>query len=117
MSTPRVWHVTGANTGFGLQICLKALAEGDKVIAAVRTTSKVPSSLQHNNVKILQFDLSSDQAAQDEYAKEAVAAFGKVDVLVNNAGYGYVGAIEESEYAHHPFIMFLETKRRKKKRS
>ncbi|KAL2825749.1 hypothetical protein BDW59DRAFT_172128 [Aspergillus cavernicola] len=70
----RVWHIRGANTGFGLELALKTIAEGDHVIAALRT-------LQEMN----------------DYAEKAFAAFGKIDVLVNNAAYSYMGAIEESE--------------------
>jgi NAD(P)-dependent dehydrogenase (short-subunit alcohol dehydrogenase family) len=95
--TSRVWHISGANTGFGLELALKALDEGDRVIAAVRTPSKVPDSLRRPEVKVLQFDLSWPQSEMDKYAEKAFAAFGKIDVLVNNAAYSYMGAIEESE--------------------
>ncbi|KAL3456398.1 hypothetical protein BJX64DRAFT_296699 [Aspergillus heterothallicus] len=93
----RVWHISGANTGFGLELALKALAEGDRVVAAVRTPSKVPDSLKRPEVKVLQFDLTWSQAEMNEYCENAFAAFGKLDVLVNNAAYSYMGAIEESE--------------------
>ncbi|KAL4947929.1 hypothetical protein BDW69DRAFT_104162 [Aspergillus filifer] len=93
----RVWHITGANTGLGHELALKALSKGDRVIAAVRTPSNAPDALQGPNVQVLQFDLSWDQDAMNDYATKAIAAFGKVDVLVNNAGYSYMGAIEESE--------------------
>ncbi len=45
-TTSRVWHTTGANTGFGLELALKAIKDGDRVIAAVRTPYKVPDSLK-----------------------------------------------------------------------
>ncbi|KAK4182731.1 putative oxidoreductase [Podospora australis] len=81
----------------GLELALKALKEGDSVIAAVRTPSNVPSSLLVPAVKVLPFDLSLSQPELDSYATSAFAAFGRVDVLVNNAGYAYMGAIEETE--------------------
>ncbi|KAM7206413.1 putative oxidoreductase [Naviculisporaceae sp. PSN 640] len=96
-TSSRVWHITGANTGFGLELALKCLKEGDRVIAAVRSPTKVPSSLKHDNVKVLQFDLSYPQDQLNAYATEAFNAFGRVDVLVNNAAYAYMGAIEETE--------------------
>jgi NAD(P)-dependent dehydrogenase (short-subunit alcohol dehydrogenase family) len=94
---PRVWHISGANTGFGLELALKALKEGDQVVAAVRSPSKVPDSLKVDGVKVLQYDLSFSQDDMNSYAVKAFAAFGQVDVLVNNAGYAYMGAIEETE--------------------
>lgn len=102
MSSPRVWHISGANTGLGLELALKAIAEGDRVIAAVRSPHKVPDTLKREEVKVLQFDLAWSQDQMDAYAKEAFEAFGKIDVLVNNAGYAYMGAIEESEYVLCP---------------
>jgi NAD(P)-dependent dehydrogenase (short-subunit alcohol dehydrogenase family) len=94
---PRVWHISGANTGFGLELSLKALKEGDRVIAAVRSPSKVPDSLKVDGVKVLQYDLSFSQEEMNAHAEKAFAAFGQVDVLINNAGYAYMGAIEETE--------------------
>ena len=107
-------HITGANTGFGLQLALKALAEGDRVIAAVRSPSKIPAAsplLDNPNVRILPFDLSLSQPELDAHAWAAFQAFssssssspeeerGRIDVLVNNAAYAYMGAIEETEDA------------------
>lgn len=93
----RVWHISGANTGFGLELAQKALQEGDQVVAAVRSPSKVPEVLRVPAVKILQFDLSWLPDQMDEYAKKAFAAFGRIDVVVNNAAFAYMGAIEEAE--------------------
>jgi NAD(P)-dependent dehydrogenase (short-subunit alcohol dehydrogenase family) len=99
MAPSRVWLISGANTGFGLELALKALQEEDKVIAAVRSPSKAPGSLQRPEVKILQFDLGWSQEEMDSFVRKAVEAFDRVDVLVNNAAYAYMGAIEESKYA------------------
>jgi len=95
--TPRVWHISGANSGLGLELVLKVLKEGDQVVAAVRSPSKVPDSLKVDGVKVLQYDLTFSQEEMHAYAEKAFAAFGRVDVLVNNAGYAYMGAIEETE--------------------
>lgn len=96
MSSSKVWLISGANTGFGLEISLKALSEGDKVIAAVRTPSKLPTVLQRPDVKTIAFDLSWSQEKIDAFAKTAHEAFGQIDVVVNNAAYAYLGAVEES---------------------
>lgn len=97
---PRVWHISGANTGLGLGLALKALSEGDLVLAAVRKPSSVPATLQVLGVHVLPYDLSHSQDALNTHAATALSVFGRVDVLVNNAAYGYFGAIEETEDAH-----------------
>lgn len=99
MAPSKVWLITGANTGFGLEISLKALKEGDKVIAAVRNPSKIPEQLKNPNVSTLAFDVSWSQEKIAAFTKTAHEAFGTIDVVVNNAGYAYMGAIEESTYA------------------
>jgi len=97
MSSPKIWLITGANTGLGLDLANKALAEGDKVIAGARNPSSVPPSLSTNkSAKVLAYDQAWDQSRINDFAKEALAVFGKIDVLVNNAGYAFVGAIEEA---------------------
>ena len=74
----------------------RALKEGDKVVAAVRNPSKIPDTLKRNDVVTLPFDLAWSQEKINSFAKDAFAAFGTLDVVVNNAGYAYMGAIEES---------------------
>jgi NAD(P)-dependent dehydrogenase (short-subunit alcohol dehydrogenase family) len=93
----KVWFVTGASKGFGLEIVKAALASGDKVVATVR-----------NNVAALQKDLGNPQdllvvimdVVKEAEVKRAVAEgidrFGQLDVIVNNAGFGIVAAIEEA---------------------
>jgi NAD(P)-dependent dehydrogenase (short-subunit alcohol dehydrogenase family) len=54
---PRVWHISGANTGLGLKLALKSLKEGDQVIAAVRTPFKVPDSLKIESCSFSVFDV------------------------------------------------------------
>ena len=91
----RVWLISGANTGIGLEIALKAIKEGDRVIAAVRNPAKIPDSLKNDSVSTIAFDLAWSQEKTNQFVKEAFASFGKIDVVVNNAGYAYMGGIEE----------------------
>lgn len=94
--TPRRWFITGANSGFGLAFVHAALAAGDEVLAAVRrpeTLAELAASAD-GRVTVLELDVS-DAAAR----RRAVQAAGRVDVLVNNAGFGIAGAIEETAEA------------------
>ena len=95
-TSSKVWLISGANTGFGLELSQKALQEGDKVIAAVRNPSKIPDELKRPEVSTIAFDLSWSQDKINDFAKAANEAFGTIDVVVNNAAYAYMGAIEES---------------------
>jgi len=105
------WCQYGIRIGIGSQACSKiyptilkhdvinicrAIKEGDKVVAAVRNPSKIPDSLKQDGVATLAFDLAWPQEKINSFAKEAIAALGRLDVVVNNAGYAYMGAIEES---------------------
>ncbi|WP_194892481.1 SDR family NAD(P)-dependent oxidoreductase [Catenulispora pinisilvae] len=94
--TTRRWFITGANSGFGLAFVHAALAAGDEVVAAVRrpeTLAELAASAD-GRVTVLELDVS-DAAAR----RRAVEAAGRIDVLVNNAGFGITGAIEETAEA------------------
>jgi NAD(P)-dependent dehydrogenase (short-subunit alcohol dehydrogenase family) len=86
----RVWVVTGASKGFGRTIAEAALAQGDKVIAAVRR----PESVADLDVDVVTLDIADTRQIASA-AQEILAKHGHVDVLVNNAGRGVVGAAEE----------------------
>lgn len=95
-STQRVWFITGASTGFGRLLAEEVLKAGGKVIATARKIDKV-SDLEAKypeTAKAFALDVTSE-AQVDQVAAAAIAAFGRIDVLVNNAGYGVAGAIEE----------------------
>ena len=87
-----IWFVTGASGGFGRAICRAALDRGDEVVA----TARDPSSLDDlaDEALVLPLDVT-DSASVDVATRDAIARFGRIDVVVNNAGYGHVGAIEE----------------------
>jgi NAD(P)-dependent dehydrogenase (short-subunit alcohol dehydrogenase family) len=95
-NSPRVWFITGSSTGFGYLLAKEALHRGDRVIATARDASKLDDLLKQHPATARTFALDVTQPAEIEsVAQQAIAAFGQVDVLVNNAGYGVNGAIEE----------------------
>ena len=92
----RVWFITGAARGIGARIVEAALAQGDAVVA----TSRDATSLQQRfgaqpGLLALALDVTSEAQAAAA-AEAALARFGRIDVLVNNAGYGLLGAVEEA---------------------
>jgi NAD(P)-dependent dehydrogenase (short-subunit alcohol dehydrogenase family) len=92
----RVWFITGASRGFGALIVKEALAAGDAVVATARNPQTVIS--QHGeqpNLLAVALDVN-DEAQARAAAKAAVERFGRIDILLNNAGYGLLGAVEEA---------------------
>lgn len=94
----KVWFITGASRGLGLQIAKAALDAGDRVVATGRDADAVKKALPNTDDALaLQLDVTDAKQADTAVAK-AVANFGRVDVLVNNAGYGQLGVFEEIEH-------------------
>jgi NAD(P)-dependent dehydrogenase (short-subunit alcohol dehydrogenase family) len=93
----RTWFITGSSTGFGRLLAEEVLKSGGNVIATARNRSQIADLEQQfpKNAKALAMDVT-DQAQVDSAVTQAFAQFGQVDVLVNNAGYGLAGAIEEA---------------------
>ncbi|RZK01186.1 MAG: SDR family NAD(P)-dependent oxidoreductase [Novosphingobium sp.] len=91
----KVWLVTGSGRGLGLEVVRAALAAGDSVVATARDTSTLARLLaEHENaLRLFALDVTDADAAQ-EAADFAVAAFGRIDVLVNNAGYAHLAPFE-----------------------
>lgn len=93
---PRVWMITGASRGIGARIAEAALAQGDAVVATARTAASVEKRLGQSEA-LLSLPLDVTDEAQARHAVgAALERFGRIDVLVNNAGYGLLGAVEES---------------------
>ncbi|GAA1686613.1 oxidoreductase [Fodinicola feengrottensis] len=92
----RVWFVTGASAGFGRAIAVQALAAGDTVVAAVRRPESVKDLVESapDRVTAVQLDVTDKEQITAAVAR-AMKVYGHIDVLVNNAGRGIVGAAEE----------------------
>ena len=92
----RVWFITGASTGFGRLLAEEVLRRGERVIATARDISKVDDlqAQYPETARAMPLDVTRPEQVE-LIADQAIAAFGQVDVLVNNAGYGVNGAIEE----------------------
>lgn len=91
-----VWFITGASRGFGALIAQEALNAGDAVVATARNPKTVTDRLgDHPNLLAAALDVTNEAQA-NAAAAEAVKRFGKIDVLLNNAGYGLLGAVEEA---------------------
>jgi len=92
----KVWFITGASRGFGWELTRDALERGDFVVATARKPKAVTSVLgAHDNLLSVGLDVT-DEVQAVAAAKAAVDRFGRIDVLVNNAGYGLLGAVEEA---------------------
>jgi len=94
----KVWFITGCSTGFGRELAKHVLELGNKVAVTARRTGDIEDIVSQYPGNAVAIALDVTQPAQVKAAvQEAESAFGRIDVLVNNAGIGYFGAVEESE--------------------
>jgi NAD(P)-dependent dehydrogenase (short-subunit alcohol dehydrogenase family) len=92
----KVWFITGTSKGFGRVWAESALARGDRVVATARDVKTLAPLVQRYGEQIAAITLDvTNKAAVDAAVTGAQARFGRLDVLINNAGYGLFGAIEE----------------------
>ena len=92
----KVWFITGSSKGFGRIWAEAALERGDQVAATARNADTLTTLVEPYGENVLPLTLDvTDKAAIDEAIKQAHEHFGRLDVVVNNAGYGLFGAIEE----------------------
>ncbi|CBF87502.1 hypothetical protein AN9378.2 [Aspergillus nidulans FGSC A4] len=99
---PLVWLITGTSSGFGHEFVTQLLSRGDKVIATARILSRISDLKQLGpDVVTLELDVTASQRELNDKAAEAIQVFGKVDVLVNNAGFvkfGFLEDLSEDDY-------------------
>ncbi|WP_427184789.1 oxidoreductase [Bordetella bronchialis] len=98
-SFKRVWFITGAARGLGALIADAALADGNAVVVAGRNLAALAQRFgDAPNVLPVQLDVTDETQARAA-ASAAIARFGRIDVLINNAGFGLLGAVEEADDA------------------
>ena len=95
-TSSRVWLITGCSSGLGLSLAALVLARGERVIATARRPADLGGLIAGHpeTCRVLALDVTNSSQVKAAVA-EGAAAFGRLDVLVNNAGYGLVGAFEE----------------------
>ncbi|RXG12146.1 short-subunit dehydrogenase [Leeuwenhoekiella aestuarii] len=93
MENSKVWYITGASKGIGRSLVEQLLLEGKKVAATSRKISAF-SSITNENFLPLEVDLTDEKSIATSFEKTK-SSFGKIDVVINNAGYGIGGAVEE----------------------
>ena len=96
----KVWLITGSSRGLGRALAEAVLAAGDKLVGTARNPAQLADLVERyrDQVRTVALDVTDDRAA-DKAIQTAVNAFGRLDVLVNNAGYGDVSSIEDTSLA------------------
>ena len=95
MTDKKIWFITGAGRGMGVDIAKAALAAGHAVVASGRNPARVSAALgAHDDLLVVKLDVTDPDDAKDA-VRAAVERFGRIDVLVNNAGNFYAGFFEE----------------------
>jgi len=95
-----VWMITGTSQGFGLELVRAALQRGDSVIATSRSPDKVATAFPKASARLLAIPMDLRDMTKISSAVQAgLTRFGRIDVLVNNAGHGLIGAVEEASDA------------------
>jgi NADP-dependent 3-hydroxy acid dehydrogenase YdfG len=93
----QVWLITGCSSGLGLLLAHAALSRGDRVIATARSPESLKILSQNDRFKPLALDVTASQTDLDQKIQQALAEFGRIDVLVNNAGFVLSGVWEHVE--------------------
>jgi NAD(P)-dependent dehydrogenase (short-subunit alcohol dehydrogenase family) len=96
MTSPKTWFITGCSRGFGREWAIAALERGDRVAATARDTSSLDDLVSRFGEAIVPIELDvTDRAADFAAVQQAAERLGRLDIVVNNAGYGQFGFVEE----------------------
>ena len=110
-SDTRVWLITGTSSGMGRALVKSALDRNDKVIATARVLEQIQdlrSFADKSRLYLMQLDITDSQDVINSKVTEAIAVWGRIDVLVNNAGTGVKMILEEGGYVSvYPLTHFL----------
>jgi len=92
----KVWFITGSSRGLGRALTEAVLEAGHQVVATARRPEQLTDLVKTHgdNIRTAKLDVTSPEGAESAVAA-AINAFGRIDVVVNNAGYGFIGAFEE----------------------
>ena len=94
--SPRVWFITGSSRGLGLAFTEAALTRGDSVVATARSPEALEVLVKEHGDRVFPLSLDvTDRAAVSTAVDAALDRYGRIDIAVNNAGYGLRGAVEE----------------------
>ncbi|WP_137602055.1 oxidoreductase [Paucilactobacillus nenjiangensis] len=96
MAEEKVWLITGTSTGFGKNLIEELQKTNAKIAATARNVAKIQHWADNKNTLLLELDVTKE----DQVAKavsDTIDKFGRIDVLVNNAGWGYFGSVEEAD--------------------
>lgn len=93
----KVWFITGCSTGFGRELAKKTIEAGYKVVVTARNKAKIDDLVSNSQGNAIALTLDvTDKSQVSDAVKKALEKFGRIDVLVNNAGIGYFSSAEES---------------------
>lgn len=98
MTVEKVWLITGTSTGFGKNLVEELQKTDAKIVATARNVAKIQHWADNKNTLLLELDVT-DQKQIDKAVADTIDKFGRIDVLVNNAGWGYFGSVEETDEA------------------
>jgi NADP-dependent 3-hydroxy acid dehydrogenase YdfG len=110
LNMSKVWFITGAGSGIGAATARAAMRAGDRAVATGRNLDKVRNALRGvpgDNLALVQLDVTNEAQARST-VDAAIKAFGRIDVLVNNAGYSLLGNFEELSTVEIEQLLGLE---------